>query len=227
MLHIERRIRTLLCPHYQGRERQTRLLLRSICYERGRSVIPVRFVWNVCAMGIYRVSYFKNELVRARTDKQSHRFTLSYCPWSNGTVEVVFRELLRSMRALLSEFQLLPSVLPLVQSVLNNAPHGRLDNRWPLIYFTGLPQDSPFGICQFAFSRTFEVKTIEEVKARRIIGIFQVQMALDKMHKELTVIASEKRRKEVALHNARTRVSPINFTQGEFVLLGVFRKKRG
>jgi len=51
-----------------------------------------------------RGSHFKNEVVRALREQTngSHHFTLAYCPWSNGTVEVVCRELLRATRALLS-----------------------------------------------------------------------------------------------------------------------------
>eukprot|EP00171_Calliarthron_tuberculosum_P014724 IDg14724t1 len=55
-----------------------------------------------------RGSHFRNELIKALREatKSSHHFTLAYCPWSNGTVEVVCRELLRTSRALLSELQL-------------------------------------------------------------------------------------------------------------------------
>lgn len=77
----------------------------------------------------------------------SHHFTFAYCPWSNGTVEVVFRELLPVMQALLSEFQLAqrcwPSLLPLVQSALNNSSLPGLGNRCPLTASTELKQNNP------------------------------------------------------------------------------------
>lgn len=62
-----------------------------------------------------RGSHFKNELIQSISEslKSSHHFTLAYCPRSNGTVEVVMRELLRASRALLSEFQL-PNIADLV-----------------------------------------------------------------------------------------------------------------
>lgn len=65
-----------------------------------------------------RGTHFKNELIRilCASTKSSHHFTLAYCPWSNGTVEVVCRELLRATKAILSELQLphktWPSVIP-------------------------------------------------------------------------------------------------------------------
>ena len=96
-----------------------------------------------------RGTHFKNELVRLLRDayKANHHFTLAYCPWSNGTVEVMNRELLGATRALLSEFQLSrhcwPSVVPIVQSALNNSKLKRLGNRCPLTVFKKLLADSP------------------------------------------------------------------------------------
>ena len=96
-----------------------------------------------------RGSHFRNELVTMLQDKLkvSHHFTLAYCPWSNGTVEVVCREVLRACRALLSELQLpqksWPDVVPMIQSALNNSILARLGNRCPLTVFTGLKQSSP------------------------------------------------------------------------------------
>ena len=52
-----------------------------------------------------RGSHFNNEVLRGLREKThgSHHFTLPYCPWTNGTVEVVSRELIRAMHALPSE----------------------------------------------------------------------------------------------------------------------------
>ena len=67
-----------------------------------------------------RASHFHNELMKALREASmgNHHFTAAYCPWSNGTVERLCRELIRCLRALLSEFQLplrsWPSVLPIV-----------------------------------------------------------------------------------------------------------------
>ena len=52
-----------------------------------------------------RNSHFKNEVAACLEEQTNvgHYFTLAYCPLSNGTVEVVCEELLRALRALLSE----------------------------------------------------------------------------------------------------------------------------
>lgn len=70
-----------------------------------------------------RGSHFRNSVVKHLREQNhaSHRFTLAYCPWSKGTVEVVNREILRLLRALCSElkipFREWPNLLPLVQGV--------------------------------------------------------------------------------------------------------------
>lgn len=52
-------------------------------------------------------SHFKNKLMERVSEalKAQHHFTLPYCPWSNRSVKAVCRELLKTIRALLSEFQ--------------------------------------------------------------------------------------------------------------------------
>jgi transposase InsO family protein len=96
-----------------------------------------------------RGTHFKNhviDLLRASYNSR-HHFTTAYCPWSNGTVEVVNRLLLRCMRALLSELRLhmtdWPKILPMVQAALNQMPADRLDGVAPVTAFTALPASSP------------------------------------------------------------------------------------
>ena len=55
-------------------------------------------------------THFKNETIRLITRglKVPHHFTLPYSSWSNGAVERLGKELLRVMRAVLSEFRMQP-----------------------------------------------------------------------------------------------------------------------
>ena len=81
-----------------------------------------------------RGSHFKNDVIKRLSDEthSHHHFTLAYTPWSNGTVEVVCREVLRCMRALLSEwmlpFQAWPSICLLYTSP---SPRDGLLSRMP------------------------------------------------------------------------------------------------
>ena len=69
--------------------------------------------------------HFANHALELLTERMGveHHITLAYCPWANGSVEVLGRELLRTIRALLSEFKLAlekwEEVLSLIQFVVN------------------------------------------------------------------------------------------------------------
>lgn len=83
-----------------------------------------------------RGSHFKLELLKTLRKYvfASHHYILAYCPWSNGSVE-----LLRATRAILSELQQNQStVILMVQYGLNNSSLERLGNRTPQSVFTSL-----------------------------------------------------------------------------------------
>ena len=180
-----------------------------------------------------RGSHFKNELIRILREsyRTSHHFTLAYCPWSNGTVEVVCRELLRATRALLSEFQLnqkcWPSVLPMVQSALNNSILERLGNLTPQGVFTSLPTSSPLSAVTRQDGEVTKVYKISEVRARQLLNSQRIQGALDSMHKDVAERSNRKRQAAVSSHNRKTGVRPINFDSGDFVLRGLLQRERG
>lgn len=53
-------------------------------------------------------NHFKNENLRlvAKCLKGHHHFTLVYCPWGDGAVEHLGRELLRLLRDMICELQM-------------------------------------------------------------------------------------------------------------------------
>jgi IS30 family transposase len=59
-------------------------------------------------------THFKNQLIEHLRKQLGvhHHFTRPYCPWSNGTVEVVNPLLLRCLKALLSERKMQESEWP-------------------------------------------------------------------------------------------------------------------
>ncbi|KAG3206635.1 hypothetical protein PC128_g578 [Phytophthora cactorum] len=82
-------------------------------------------------------THFKNKTIEALQHALGahHHFTTARCPWANGTVEEVMREMLRCCRALLSEWRLQPRewprVVKIVQLVLNNTPSPSLGGLAP------------------------------------------------------------------------------------------------
>lgn len=118
LLHVHRYRRIMLCLNNKGRPQRRHMAYRNTrhkCFNSSRS--SSKF-WNSTKLGFWSRESFQESTDSnfKGVDKSSHHFTLAYCSWSNGTVEVVFRELLRSTRAILSEFQILshhwPSIFP-------------------------------------------------------------------------------------------------------------------
>ena len=179
-----------------------------------------------------RGSNFKNELVRVLKERihSSHHFTLAYCPWSNGTVEVVCRELLRTTRALLSENQLphkcWSSVKPVVHSALNNSLLEHLGNRCSLTVFTAHSQDTRLSSITRKVGKKREVHSIGDIRRTQQQHIQATLNALEEMHKDVAVRSDKKRRSTVDSHNRKTNIRPINFTEGDFVLRGILRNEQ-
>lgn len=171
-------------------------------------------------------THFLNETmeeIRDRT-KSKHHFTLPYTPWSNGTVEVVCRELKRMTKALLNEFQLpaksWKSTLSVVQSALNNTKLKRLNNECPMTLFTGRPQDTPVGAIVTKHGQATRVHNIEHTRLEAIMNTKATHAALENMHRQCAALSDLRRRQSVNSHNLKTNVRPVNFTTGDFVLRG-------
>jgi hypothetical protein len=171
-----------------------------------------------------RGSHFKNEVMRALREQTRgrHHFTLAYCPWSNGTVKRVCRELLRVTRALMSEFKLShgawPSVIPLVQAGLNNAASSRMGGKCPKEVFIGLPPDPPLLSEKACRGSTVEVMSLPEIKAVQLLKMQRLHLSIQEMHKEVSRLVSKSRQKAIDYHNAKTHVRAHNFDVGDFVL---------
>lgn len=176
-------------------------------------------------------THFKNEAMTVLKERLrcAHHFTLPYCPWTNGTVEVVCRELLRIIRALLSEFQLpfkvWPTLIPMVQSVLNNTSIPRLGNIAPITAFMGMKASTPLLHIKSLESLQFKLMSISAVRAKQVMQIETFLTALDQMHKEVSDNVQRARTRAVQLHNRRTHVKKCNFDKGDYVLRGLVRGK--
>ena len=97
--------------------------------------------------------HFKNLVIDAvrRATKVQHHFVTPYAPWANGYVERVNREILRVLRALISENMMSledwPFLVTIVQSVINQTPTERLGNHSPVQVMTGLIPDHVLDTC--------------------------------------------------------------------------------
>ncbi|GMF14516.1 unnamed protein product [Phytophthora fragariaefolia] len=155
-------------------------------------------------------AHFRNQVVGSlqRALGAHHHFTTAYTPWANGTVEVVNREVLKSVKALLSERKLpvrdRPSVLPVVQSALNGMPADRLGGKSPLTAFTALPGGAQ--LQHILHPRDPADTTVQWVDQEIIAHLSKVRVALDGMHAEM-VDASDKRRRAARARHEHRQVS--------------------
>ncbi|GMF50263.1 unnamed protein product [Phytophthora fragariaefolia] len=130
-----------------------------------------------------RGTHFKNKLLGLlrKCYGSAHHFTTAYCPWSNGSVEVVNRVLLKCLRAMLSELKLHLSnwstVLPLVSSALSQTPSDRLGGVAPVTAFTALPASPP--VVAILHPQTDEVFDVQVVYRKQRQHVDSDQAALE------------------------------------------------
>ena len=171
-------------------------------------------------------THFVNDTISeiAHLTKTHHHFTLAYCPWTNGTVEVVCRELLRATRAILHEFQLPATMwrttISMVQGALNNCKLKSLNNKCPLELFTGHRQYSPVTAIATKVKGATVVHSLSDTRLDGIMKTLSMHDKLEDMHRDIEKSTSRRRKNAIEAHNRRTNIRPVNFTTGDYVLLG-------
>ncbi|KAJ8527394.1 hypothetical protein ON010_g14869 [Phytophthora cinnamomi] len=155
-------------------------------------------------------THFRNKTIEALQHAigAHHHFTTVRCPWANGTVEVVMREILRCCRALLSEWRLQtkewPRVIKIVQMVLNHTPSPALGGVAPVTAMTGLKAMGPAD--HIEVPGPVKQATLAGVQTAQRAHVERLQRALTDMHKRsskanaATRAAGRKHHKQKAKH---------------------------
>lgn len=165
-------------------------------------------------------THFKNEVVHMVTKilKVPHHFTLPYCPWSNGAVERLGRELLRVLRSTLSELQMdhqeWPDLIPIVQSVLNNAPSPQRGNISPITAFMGREPTPP--IQTFLRTSTSKPVSLTELQLESMMNVEELLKLCAEIHPR--VQSSLDKHRAQHRQNASRGQLP-NFDEGDYVLV--------
>ena len=162
--------------------------------------------WLVSDQG----THFKNQVIEQVTTELEarHHFTTAYTPWANGTVERVCREVLRTVKALCSEWKLSPkdwpSVIETVQSILNNAPLKRLGKsssgnkevyRSPIEVFTGQPAKRPL-LRACPPSKYQFASSTDALGLSKKLKIDVLQESIEQMHRDVKNTHLAQNRKE-------------------------------
>ncbi|KAE8963385.1 hypothetical protein PR002_g29306 [Phytophthora rubi] len=172
-------------------------------------------------------SHFKNEVVAelSRRLRTQQEFTPAYCPWINGSVERVNRDILQVIRTMILEYKTnhtdWPYLMPMVQASLNHTAVPSLGNKAPVELFTGLPCLTP--LREFYLPDAGELKKVPEIdKIDEFLA--DLRASIQEMHRAV----QDKRLKQRLLNKKRERgENVINFTEGDYVLRSRVDEKSG
>lgn len=161
-------------------------------------------------------SHFKNQTIRHLKEllQTNHHFTTAYCPWANGTVERVNRDLLSVLRALRQEAKKAanewPDLIPVVQFVLNHTAVESLGNKAPVEIHNGAQPSS-------ALEAVFNTK---ENKIERIPpDTDEIKQHYKQLMESLTTMHKEAKEAKNKINKRKVREPKLpNFDIGDFVL---------
>ncbi|ETV77169.1 hypothetical protein H257_09055 [Aphanomyces astaci] len=218
----------LLCPH--TRDDLTHYC-RLIPCDSPTSQVAVEAIMEWSALfGVPEVwisdggSYFKNSIMKelATRLRAQHNIVLAYCPWRNGTVERVNRDILGLMRIMPRETKLKETewdyLLPVVQANINQTPVATLDHTSPMECFTGLEPTTALntivGKVNVRLSKT-SFHTIDWKQKKLRQAVEEVRRSLQEVH---STIVDKQHAAENKRMLEKTNQNEIKVTEGDFVL---------
>jgi len=160
-----------------------------------------------------RGTHFINTVITklATVLRANHHFTASYAPWSNGIVERRNRDIREIMSAIMLDNDIddeqWPTILPVVNAVLNNTPTPTLGGHAPITVFTGHP---PFNPLDIIFSPAIKDLVPTVPTAQHIID--SVVTMQQRLHDATEAVQHTPQRK------LKQRGTAIDFTVGDYVL---------
>lgn len=169
-------------------------------------------------------SHFKNQVMDMlrKVVGSQHHFTTAYCPFANGTVEVVNRMILKCIKSSMSELKLSVTqwyiILPLVQAAINGMPSDKLGGIAPVTAFAALPASNPLHSIFVPSTKTSV--SVNWVRSAQGEHVKNVQRSLENMHKYVSEQANQKREKARNRHATKRGVAMPRFEIGDFVLVG-------
>ena len=168
-------------------------------------------------------SHFKNTLLEELTSLMGirHHVTLAYCPWANGSVEVVGKDLLWTMRALCSEFRTgldeWDLLLPLVEMVINHRDRDVLGTRSAIEVMTGRKPASTTNLAVWAGVKLKEARrflTTTERVERHCARLF---VSLGRLHEGVRDVQEARLRRKAL--RAANRSPGQQFNVGDYVMV--------
>ena len=176
-------------------------------------------------------SHFKNQVFEllATHLNMEHHITTAYCPWANGSVERVCREVLRALRGLCSELQLnlrdWVYLLPMVAYTLNHRLIDGLGSRTPIEVMTGRCPTIP---AKLILWKGVLMRDREEIAAE----VDMVNSYMDDLHEAILEMhndVQDQQKKKISRQqrNRRNKGKSLpNFEIGDYVMIITNRQKK-
>lgn len=163
-------------------------------------------------------SHFKNQLMNelAHIKGSHHQYTLAYCPWRNGSVERLNRDLLQVFRVMTLEFRIAqdqwPKIVVSVQANLNSTPLESLDNHTPMEVHT---LHKPRTTLALLYVDNLNVKKLDSTIGTISDMLKNARDSLESMHKNINSLVATRRLRSKAHAEGR---QDANFMVGDYVL---------
>ena len=97
-------------------------------------------------------------------------------------------------------FKTWPSILLVIQALLNNTPLERVGSRAPITAFTALPADSALTAIKQNITRPDRSTEIDLIRAKQATHIENVSIALDGIHRAIAGLVSAALAKQTDAH---------------------------
>ena len=170
-------------------------------------------------------SHFANHALRLVNEKLGvqHHVTLAHCPWSNGAIEVVGKQLLRALRLILSEFKMnldeWEEAMPVVQYVVNHILRKRLGNRCAVHVITGLEPNTALELAIWVGKKLKDAKSVVTGVDRIEAHCRDLAVAIAIMHEELRDANLAEARRNAAREARNKADGALTFYVGELVMV--------
>lgn len=158
-----------------------------------------------------------------------HRFSKSFLPWSNGTVEAVGKAVPRGIHALRTDMQVheteWSTTEQSIQLLIDNSPLRKLGGHAPITVHTGMVKGKPLSIV-LTVAQVRSVHDLNEAGLIQKLNFAELSEALEEIRREVRVQPSSKQAISVDRRYRETHVIAYKHLLGDFVVVGCMRRPR-
>ena len=174
-------------------------------------------------------SHFKNSLMDDLTNALGieHHITLPYCPWANGSVEVVGKDLLWTCRALCSELEIAVDewdlVMPLAEYAINHRRRDILANRSAVEIVTGREPRTAADLTLYSGTKLKDAVELTLPHERVAKYCVKLNKSLERMHEAARDKEEENRRKRA--RKEASKGPGMRFNVGDYVMVSAVKNQ--